>query len=150
MEYRKGIQLPSAAGQGLQLHHRRHPHQGQTLVGRHCLVLLPRVRERCAAWAGKRQVHDPLRVTLTRDACCRDGAAQGIWPAHWMMPDVEACWPDVGEMDILEMINGDGRVHATYHWEANYPAKNCSQVRVRRCLEPPMFECGGTVMYCHS
>ena len=95
-------------------------------------------------------MHDPLRLTLTRDACCRDGAAQGIWPAHWMMPDVEACWPDLGEMDILEMINGDGRVHATYHWEANYPAKNCSQVRVRRCLEPPMFECGGTVMYCHS
>jgi hypothetical protein len=67
-----------------------------------------------------------------------------------MMPDVEACWPDLGEMDILEMINGDGRVHATYHWEANYPAKNCSQVRVRRGLEPLMFECGGTVMYCHS
>ena len=95
-------------------------------------------------------MHHRLHFTLTRDACCSDGAAQGIWPAHWMMPDVEACWPDLGEMDILEMINGDGRVHATYHWEANYPAKNCSQVRVRRCLEPPMFECVGTVMYCHS
>jgi hypothetical protein len=31
-------------------------------------------------------------------------------------------------MDILEMINGDGRVHATYHWKSNYPAKNCTQV----------------------
>ena len=56
------------------------------------------------------------------------GAAQGIWPAHWMMPDTAGCWPDLGEMDILEMINGDGRAHATYHWESNYPAKNCSQV----------------------
>lgn len=46
-----------------------------------------------------------------------------------MMPDTAGCWPDLGEMDILEMINGDGRVHATYHWDANYPAKNCSQVR---------------------
>ena len=46
-----------------------------------------------------------------------------------MMPDTTGCWPDLGEMDILEMINGDGRVHATYHWDANYPAKNCSQVR---------------------
>ena len=45
-----------------------------------------------------------------------------------MMPDTAGCWPDLGEMDILEMINGDGRVHATYHWDANYPAKNCSQV----------------------
>jgi hypothetical protein len=45
-----------------------------------------------------------------------------------MMPDTAGCWPDLGEMDILEMINGDGRAHATYHWDANYPAKNCSQV----------------------
>jgi hypothetical protein len=59
----------------------------------------------------------------------RDGAAQGIWPAHWMMPDTAACWPDLGEMDILEMINGDGRAHATYHWDSNFPAKNCTQVR---------------------
>ena len=56
------------------------------------------------------------------------GAAQGIWPAHWMMPDTVGCWPDLGEMDIMEMINGDGRVHATYHWNSNYPAENCTQV----------------------
>ena len=57
-----------------------------------------------------------------------------------MMPDTAGCWPDLGEMDILEMINGDGRAHATYHWNANYPAKNCTQVPAP-CFQPraPMF-----------
>ena len=59
-----------------------------------------------------------------------------------MMPDVAGCWPDLGEMDILEMINGDGRVHATYHWNANYPAKNCSQVRH---WLPLRLRCGSAV-----
>ena len=40
----------------------------------------------------------------------------GIWPAHWMMPDNKACWPSNGEIDIMEMVNGDGITHATYHW----------------------------------
>merc|ERR1712070_737027 len=40
----------------------------------------------------------------------------GIWPAHWMMPDVDDCWPSKGEIDIMEMVNGDGIPHGTYHW----------------------------------
>ena len=44
------------------------------------------------------------------------GVGQGIWPAHWMMPDNGACWPSNGEIDIMEMINGDGVHHSTYHW----------------------------------
>jgi hypothetical protein len=59
-----------------------------------------------------------------------------------MMPDTAGCWPDLGEMDILEMINGDGRVHATYHWDANYPAKNCSQVRQQPPAPAAAFKCG--------
>lgn len=59
------------------------------------------------------------------------GENQGIWPAIWMMPDpnasVKQCWPDLGEVDILEMINGDGFAHGTYHWESSYPAKPCSE-----------------------
>lgn len=54
------------------------------------------------------------------------GAGAGIWPAHWMMPDDKSCWPDHGEMDILEMINGDGYAHGTYHWSSNWPATNCT------------------------
>ena len=51
---------------------------------------------------------------------------QGIWPAHWMMPDTNACDPDQGEMDILEEISGQGVGYGTYHWETTYPKKNCS------------------------
>jgi beta-glucanase (GH16 family) len=47
------------------------------------------------------------------------GTGQGLWPAFWMMPNDASCWPTHGEMDILEMINGDGIVHATYHVAQN-------------------------------
>ena len=30
---------------------------------------------------------------------------QGIWPAHWLMPDWGICWPMGGEIDILERIS---------------------------------------------
>jgi len=53
-------------------------------------------------------------------------AGAGIWPAAWMMPNDNSCWPDHGEIDILEMINGDSFAHGTYHWESTYPAQNCS------------------------
>mmetsp|Transcript_84606 Transcript_84606/g.192842 ORF Transcript_84606/g.192842 Transcript_84606/m.192842 type:complete len:218 (+) Transcript_84606:52-705(+) len=43
-------------------------------------------------------------------------AGRGIWPAHWMMPDDVSKWPCHGEIDIMEMINGDGVSHGTYHW----------------------------------
>jgi len=73
-----------------------------------------------------------------------DGASDGVWPAHWMMPQppssashIDArpslgglgsgpCWPDGGEIDILEMINGDGVAHGTYHWSRLYPKQNCT------------------------
>ncbi len=49
---------------------------------------------------------------------------QGIWPALWMLganfPSVG--WPDCGEIDIMEMIGGNGRentVHGTVHWDNN-------------------------------
>ena len=45
-----------------------------------------------------------------------DGQGDGIWPAHWLMPNTDACWPTNGEIDIMEMINGDGLLHGTYHW----------------------------------
>eukprot|EP01062_Namystynia_karyoxenos_P051719 TRINITY_DN4076_c0_g1_i1.p1 TRINITY_DN4076_c0_g1~~TRINITY_DN4076_c0_g1_i1.p1 ORF type:complete len:294 (+),score=93.63 TRINITY_DN4076_c0_g1_i1:85-882(+) len=43
-------------------------------------------------------------------------AGQGIWPAHWMMPDDTSCWPCHGEIDIMEMIDGNAQTHGTYHW----------------------------------
>ena len=41
-------------------------------------------------------------------------ASQGIWPAHWMMPNDDSCDPDEGEMDIVEMVSGDGLAESTY------------------------------------
>jgi beta-glucanase (GH16 family) len=49
---------------------------------------------------------------------------QGIWPALWMLGNniTTASWPASGEIDIMEMIGGQGRenrVHGTLHWEFN-------------------------------
>jgi beta-glucanase (GH16 family) len=44
--------------------------------------------------------------------------AAGYWPAFWLMPDDASCWPDHGELDLMEMINGDGVEHWTYHVSA--------------------------------
>ncbi len=49
---------------------------------------------------------------------------QGIWPAIWMLGKSinTVGWPACGEIDIMEMIGGNGRektVHGTVHWEHN-------------------------------
>jgi beta-glucanase (GH16 family) len=47
---------------------------------------------------------------------------QGIWPAVWMLGNniTTVGWPACGEIDIIEMIGGNGRekeVHGTLHWD---------------------------------
>ena len=49
---------------------------------------------------------------------------QGIWPALWMLGNniTSVGWPACGEIDIMEMIGGNGRenqVHGTLHWDYN-------------------------------
>jgi beta-glucanase (GH16 family) len=49
---------------------------------------------------------------------------QGLWPALWMLGSNfnTVGWPACGEIDIMEMIGGNGRentVHGTVHWENN-------------------------------
>ena len=49
---------------------------------------------------------------------------QGIWPALWMLGSSFQTigWPKCGEIDIMEMIGGQGRentVHGTVHWDNN-------------------------------
>ncbi len=49
---------------------------------------------------------------------------QGIWPALWMLGAniTSVGWPSCGEIDIMEMIGGNGRektVHGTLHWAGN-------------------------------
>jgi beta-glucanase (GH16 family) len=49
---------------------------------------------------------------------------QGIWPALWMLGNniTSVGWPQCGEIDIMEMVGGDGRenqTHGTAHWDNN-------------------------------
>lgn len=50
---------------------------------------------------------------------------QGIWPALWMLGDAFSSigWPHCGEIDIMEMIGGQGNndrtAHGTAHWFNN-------------------------------
>ena len=66
------------------------------------------------AWQG------PTRVCVSAKL---PGGGNGIWPAHWLLPTTK-CWPTNGEIDIMEMINGDGVLHGTYHWSKN---NTCNQ-----------------------
>lgn len=55
---------------------------------------------------------------------------QGMWPALWMLGNnfSSVGWPRCGEIDIMEMVGGQGReneIHGTVHWDnagqnANY------------------------------
>jgi beta-glucanase (GH16 family) len=60
----------------------------------------------------------PTRVCISAKLPGAGGGGKGlgIWPALWLMPDTPACWPCAGEIDIVEMINGDGMCRGTYHW----------------------------------
>jgi len=41
---------------------------------------------------------------------------QGIWPAFWMIGDINARWPEMGEIDILEHIGKEpNTIYATVH-----------------------------------
>eukprot|EP00038_Savillea_parva_P008127 m.174938 g.174938 ORF g.174938 m.174938 type:complete len:321 (-) comp13898_c0_seq1:86-1048(-) len=67
---------------------------------------------------GKVSWKGPARACVSA-ALPGGGGGNGIWPAHWMMPEDSSCWPSHGEIDIMEMVNGDGILHSTYHWQPN-------------------------------
>lgn len=68
----------------------------------------------------------PYRVCISAKLPGGGSVNQGIWPAHWMLPVNGSCDPDQGEMDIMEMVNGDGTVWATYHWMKSWPKRACA------------------------
>ncbi len=46
-------------------------------------------------------------------------AGQGIWPAHWMLPEDHPAWPP--EIDVMEALGHEpDTVHLTHHW-GTYP-----------------------------
>lgn len=49
---------------------------------------------------------------------------QGLWPALWMLGTNQSNvgWPNCGEIDIMEMVGGNGKertTHGTAHWGVN-------------------------------
>lgn len=46
-------------------------------------------------------------------------AATGAWPAIWLLPQGEK-WPDGGEIDIMERLNGDSIAYQTVHTHYTY------------------------------
>ena len=57
------------------------------------------------------------------------GRGTGYWPAHWLLPtgcpagcSQGSTGCSAAEIDILEMVNGDGQAHATYHSQPNCSA----------------------------
>jgi beta-glucanase (GH16 family) len=70
----------------------------------------------------------PYRLCIRAKLPGSSGAeGSGIWPAHWMLPDndlSEKCL-DGGEMDIMEMVNGDSNLFSTYHWLSSWPKQTC-------------------------
>lgn len=58
----------------------------------------------------------PVRICISGTVPVGPNAtAASYWPAFWAMPNDASCWPDHGELDLMEMINGDGVEHYTYH-----------------------------------
>jgi len=43
---------------------------------------------------------------------------QGIWPAFWMLGANidQVSWPRCGEIDVMEHVNNETRIHGTTHW----------------------------------
>ena len=57
----------------------------------------------------------PVRFCVSGKLPGAPATGAGYWPAFWLMPDDSSCWPDHGEIDLMEEINGDGVEHFTYH-----------------------------------
>lgn len=79
--------------------------------------------------------HDkPFRLCVSGLLPGGKGTGSGLWPAFWMMPNDHSCWPTHGEQDILEMINGDGLAHATYHYSRNHTCGEDNSLTAERAF----------------
>lgn len=50
------------------------------------------------------------------EICAKLDAAQGFWPAIWLLPEIpNRIWPQGGEIDIMEHLNFDTIIYQTVH-----------------------------------
>ena len=79
-----------------------------------------------ATWRADAHDNGPFRMCISAQLPGVPGRSTGVWPAHWLMPATEACDPDEGEMDVMEMVDGAGHTYSTYHWQTGYPRLKCA------------------------
>ena len=74
-----------------------------------------------------------VRAKLPSPKVGRPGKWPNAWPAHWLMPESDICWPMGGEIDIMEAYrptpSKQGSMIMTYHWASEcgkdlYDGKN--------------------------
>lgn len=56
------------------------------------------------------------------------GKSAGLWPAHWMLPVDHSRECGYNEIDIMEMVDGDGTAYGTYWFWGNHsspPGAGC-------------------------
>lgn len=65
--------------------------------------------------SGKRSWKGLTRVCFR----AKPNGQQGVQPAHWLMPDNDACWPTNGEIDVMKMFVNEVPTSAwgTYIWK---------------------------------
>ena len=90
----------------------------------------------------------PFRMCIRAKLPGSPGHAAGVWPAHWLMPHDDSCDPDEGEMDIMEMVDGDGTVYSTYHWQEDFPSVRCAFPKNHQSVSPtPTCRAAGTRLF---
>lgn len=66
-------------------------------------------------WASARLSGDPVgSLPAYYEAFISLPNGKGTWPAFWLT--ARGSWPQGGEIDIMEQVNGDGQTHWSNHW----------------------------------
>lgn len=75
-------------------------------------------RKENGQWTSARLTGDKVgKLPAYLEANITVPTGQGTWPAFWLTS--QGSWPQGGEIDVMEQINGDGDTHMSNHWGAN-------------------------------
>lgn len=66
-------------------------------------------------WSSARITGDPVgSLPKYLEATISNPSGQGTWPAFWLVGP--GAWPQGGEVDVMEQVNGDSTLHTSNHW----------------------------------